>query len=115
MATWVRLRPVLRAVVQEANPPASAWRRSSSTYNWPTKRSLAVPTGTAAAAELLVKWLLSPLKDALKEWMPTGRLEVVKAALPPLRENVARVVPWSRNVTKPVSVPTPDAPGVTVA
>jgi hypothetical protein len=47
--------------------------------------------------------------------MPALKDEVLKVALPPLRETVARIAEPSRKVTLPVGVPEPGAFAVTAA
>jgi hypothetical protein len=65
-------------------------------------------------AELELK-LLSPLYSAVMVWVPTVSDDMLKLALPLLRETVLRMVEPSLKLTVPVGVPAPGALAVTLA
>jgi len=54
--------------------------------------------------EVLGLSALSPPYEAVKEWLPTVRVEVVKVAVPLTRVAVPMAAPPSRKVTVPVAV-----------
>ena len=72
-------------------------------------------TAWVSAAEALAAKFGSPPYSAVMLWLPTPRVEVLKAAVPPLSGAVPKVVAPSLKVTVPVGVPVPGATGLTVA